>query len=103
MNWLEGKFNVDQIVDQLCYDMSRTRWNKYLENNAAGANLMNQLVAHCVCCVRIKRNQIVPGSEAAQGVVTWQDLENDGLAYIGTPGWLYEAQHLSCCSQTRVL
>lgn len=75
--------------------MSKTTWRKYLGQDDLGqddfrANLLNQLVAHCVCCVRIQRNQSVPGSEAAQGVVTWQDLENDGLAYIGTPGWSRE-------------
>lgn len=45
--------------------------------------LLNQLVARCVLGLPVRRNEeVVPGSSG----VTWQDLENDGLAYIGQPG-----------------
>lgn len=66
--------------------MSRDKWQGWLASSDLKVNLMNQLVAHCVCRVPITRQQIVPGSDAAGATVTWQDLENDDVAYIGEPG-----------------
>ena len=66
--------------------MSRDKWQGWLVRNDLKVNLMNQLVAHCVCRVPVTRQQSVPGSEAAGAPVTWQDLENNGVAYIGEPG-----------------
>jgi len=73
-------------VDGLCNAMSKDKWQGWLGSNHLKVHLMNQLVAHCVCRVPITRQQSVPGSDAAGATVTWQDLENDGVAYIGEPG-----------------
>ncbi len=84
--WLQGNFHLVQIVDGLCNAMSEGKWQGWLSSNPLNVHLMNQLVAHCVCRVPIDRQQSVPGSTAAGATVTWQDLENDGIAYIGEPG-----------------
>ena len=84
--WLQGDFHLIQIVDGLCNAMSKDKWQGWLASNDLKVNLMNQLVAHCVCRVPITRQQSVPGSDAAGATVTWQDLENDGVAYICEPG-----------------
>ena len=84
--WLQGDFKLVTIVDELCNAMTRDKWQGWLANDDSKVNLMNQLVAHCVCRVPITRQQLVPGGGAAGATVTWQDLENDGLAYIGEPG-----------------
>ncbi len=84
--WLQGDFHLIQIVDGLCNAMIKDKWQGWLASNDLKVNLMNQLVAHCVCRVPITRQQLVPGSHAAGATVTWQDMENDGVAYIGEPG-----------------
>lgn len=84
--WLQGDFHLIHIVDGLCNAISKDKWKGWLASNDLKVNLMNQLVAHCVCRVPITRQQKVPGSDAAGAIVTWQDLENDGVAYIGEPG-----------------
>ena len=84
--WLQYDFHLIQIVDGLCNAMSKDKWQGWLASDVLKVNLMNQLVAHCVCRVPITRQQSVPGSDAAGARVTWQDLENDGIAYIFEPG-----------------
>ncbi|KAL3156272.1 hypothetical protein ABBQ32_012545 [Trebouxia sp. C0010 RCD-2024] len=84
--WLQGDFHLIQVVDGLCNAMIKDKWQGWLASNDSKVNLMNQLVAHCVCRVPITRQQLVPGSHAAGATVTWQDMENDGVAYIGEPG-----------------
>ena len=84
--WLQGDFQLVQIVGGLCNAMSRDKWRDWLSSNHLRVHLINQLVAHCVCRVPITRQQVVPGSHAAGATITWQDLENDGIAYIGEPG-----------------
>ncbi len=81
--WLQGDFHFVQIVDRLCNAMSEGKWQGWLSSNPLNVHLMNQLIAHCV---PIDQQQSVPGSTAAGATVTWQDLENDGIAYIGEPG-----------------
>lgn len=65
--------------------MYHNRWQRWLAAEPVKINLLNQLVAHCVCRMPIARQQLVPGSEAAEAPTSWQDLENDGLAYLGDP------------------
>lgn len=100
--WLQGDFQLVQIVDGLCNAMSKDKWQGWLASSDLKVNLMNQLVAHCVCRVPITRQQVVPGSDAAGATVTWQDLENDGVAYIGEPGmqqlFLPGGHHCQVCS-----
>ena len=85
-NWLQGDFNLVRIVDGLCTAMHRDKWQSWLADNPVKVNLLNQLVAHCVCRVPITRQQLVPGSAADGAPTSWQDLENDGLACVGEPG-----------------
>ena len=84
--WLQGDFHLVQVVDGLCNVMSKDRWQDWLSSNDLKVHLMNQLVAHCMCCVPITRQQSVPGSDLAGATITWQDLENDGIAYMVQPG-----------------
>ena len=83
---MQGDFEIVEIVNGLCDAMSRDKWQSWLDGNVLKVHLINQLAAHCVCRVPITRQQSVPGSDAAGATVTWQDLENDGIAYIGEPG-----------------
>ena len=49
--------------------------------------LLNQLVARSVLGLPVRRSAaVVPHSSGGLEGVTWQDLENDGLACIGQPG-----------------
>ncbi|KAL3155950.1 hypothetical protein ABBQ32_012943 [Trebouxia sp. C0010 RCD-2024] len=84
--WLQGDFNLVQVVDGLCHATLKDKWVSWLGADPIKVNLLNQLVAHCVCRVPISRQQLVPGSQAAGAPTTWQDMENDGLAYVGEPG-----------------
>ncbi|KAL3130669.1 hypothetical protein ABBQ38_008059 [Trebouxia sp. C0009 RCD-2024] len=84
--WLQGDFNLVQVVDGLCNATLKDEWVSWLGADPIKVNLLKQLVAHCVCRVPISRQQLVPGSQAAEAPTTWQDMENDGLAYVGEPG-----------------
>ena len=69
------------MVDKIVTAIYASKWQSWLVGNKVG--LLNQLVARCVLGLPVRRNEeVVPGSSG----VTWQDLENDGLAYIGQPG-----------------
>ena len=72
--------------------MIQSKWSKWLGDDDALVNMLNQIVAHSVCRVPITRKSKVPGTEDRP--TTWQDLENDGLVYIGSPGNPYAVQ---CC------
>lgn len=85
--WLQGDFNIVQVVDRLC-SVLQDQWNSWLGPGQFKVNLLNQLVAHCICRIPIARPNIVPGSETSGVSVSWQDMEKDGLAYIGEPGGL---------------
>lgn len=62
--------------------MTASKWSKWLADNETLVNMLNQVVAHSVCRVVLTRKSHVPGAEAQQ--TTWQELENDGVLYIGT-------------------
>ena len=85
-SWLQGDFHLVHVVNQLCTFMSKDKWQDWLGKTDLQVHIMNQLVAHSVCRVPITRQESVPGSAAAGATVTWQDLENDGIAYISEPG-----------------
>ena len=73
-------------MDGLCNATLKDKWDGWLGADPVKVNMLNQLVAHCVCRVRIARQQLVPGSQAAGVPVSWQDMENNGLANVGEPG-----------------
>ena len=60
----------------------QTAWHRWLTGNKVG--LLNQVVAHAVCCIPVARNAKVPNSG-----VTWQDLEQDGIVFMLSPGNLW--------------
>ena len=85
--WLQGDFRLVRTVERLCKAMRDTKWQPWLASNPLNVNVMNQLVAHCVCQVPITRQQAIPSSGAAGATGTWQDLERPaGIAYIVEPG-----------------
>ncbi|KAL3159353.1 hypothetical protein ABBQ32_011304 [Trebouxia sp. C0010 RCD-2024] len=84
--WLQGDFNLVQVVEGLCNTTLKDTWDSWVGADPIKVNLLNQLVAHCVCRMPISWQQLVPGSQAAGAPTTWQDMENDGPAYIGEPG-----------------
>lgn len=71
-------------MEQLCETMTSGKWNKWLADHPSVVNMVNQVVAHSVCRVPITRKSKVPGTEDQP--TTWQDLENDGVVYIGGSG-----------------
>ncbi|KAL3148676.1 hypothetical protein ABBQ38_014092 [Trebouxia sp. C0009 RCD-2024] len=95
--WL-GDFNLIHIVDGVCSAMSKVKWQGWLASNDLKVTVMNQPFANCVYRVPIIWLQLVPVSDTAGATVTWQDVENDGVAYIGEPGqglWSGDSGHSS--------
>ena len=62
------------------------KWRSWFVGQKAA--LLNQLFTHSILRLTVARSAIVPGGALIPGGknVQWQDLENAGLAFIGTPG-----------------
>ena len=75
------------MVNKIVAAIYASGWQPWLRGDKVG--LLNQLVAHCVLGLPVRRSAVVPDLSGGLVSVTWQDLENDGLAYIGQPGTRY--------------
>ena len=76
------------MVDNIVTAIHDSKWQSWLVGEKVG--LLNQLVARSVLGLPVRRSEkVVPDSNGGLARVTWQDLENDGLAYIGQPGTSY--------------
>ncbi len=86
--WLQNDCSLSVVVDKIVRAIKASKWQSWLVVNKVG--LLNQLVARCVLGLPVRRSEeVVPDSSGGLVGVTWQDLENDGLAYISQPGTSY--------------
>lgn len=72
------------MVTKIVAAIYARNWRSWLKRDKVG--LLKQLVAHCVLGLPVRRSDVVSDSSGGLVGVTWQDLENDGLAYIGQQG-----------------
>eukprot|EP00898_Chlorokybus_atmophyticus_P002411 jgi/Chlat1/3170/Chrsp22S00248 len=76
--WLDGTFNKVEVVNSLALQVAaHSKWDSWLSGDKS--ELLSALVAHSVLQVQVRR-----GHTVCKGwKVTWQELENDGLWYVG--------------------
>lgn len=78
--WLTNDFSLTAAIHKM---LSGTgdRWRSWFGDVDNKATLLNQLFTYSILRLFVARNALVPSES-----VRWQDLENEGMAIIGTPG-----------------